>query len=313
MAQRVGLLGLGIMGSAYAGHLIGAGFATSGFDVDAGALRAFESAGGRAVPDARALAREADVVISALPSVGAVDDAFFGANGLVAGAADATGASTAADAAGAGHAALVVVEASTLPLAVKERIRAALAAAGAAVLDAPVSGTGSQARAKDLAVYASGERAAYDRVEAVLGALARSVRYVGAFGAGSKLKFIANLLVTIHNLSTAEAVVLAQKAGLDAAEMIEIVGDGAGASRMLAVRGPMMAAGSYGDASMKLDVYQKDIDIIADFARDVGAPTPLFSQSAVFYTAALAQGRGKQDTAAIASVLKTMAGLAADP
>ena len=95
--------------------------------------------------------------------------------------------------------------------------------------------------------------------------------------------------------------------------MLEVIGEGAGASRMLAVRGPMMAAGTYDDAAMKLDVYQKDIDIIAEFARDVGAPTPLFAQSAVFYTAALAQGRGKQDTAAIASVLKTMAGLAPDP
>ncbi len=162
-------------------------------------------------------------------------------------------------------------------------------------------------------MYASGERAAYDVAEPILQHLARSVRYVGAYGTGSKLKYIANLLVTIHNLSTAEAVVLAQKAGLDPAAMLEIVGEGAGASRMLQVRGPLMASGRYDDPGMKLDVYQKDIDIIAEFARDVGAPTPLFSQSAVFYTAALAQGRGKQDTAAIASVLKTMAGLPADP
>ncbi len=162
-------------------------------------------------------------------------------------------------------------------------------------------------------MYVSGARAAYDAAEPVLRTFARDVRYVGAFGTGSKLKYIANLLVTIHNLSTAEAIVLAQKAGIDPVAMLDIVGAGAGASRMLAVRGPMMAAGRYDDAQMKLDVYQKDIDIIANFARDVGAPTPLFAQSAVFYTAALAQGRGKQDTAAIASVLKTMAGLPADP
>ncbi len=168
-----------------------------------------------------------------------------------------------------------------------------MAARGVTVLDAPVSGTGSQAKAKDIAIYASGERAAYDRVELLLANIARSVRYVGEFGAGSKLKYIANLLVTIHNLSTAEAVVLAQKAGIDPMMMIEVVGDGAGASRMLQVRGPMMAAGSYDEPGMKLDVYQKDIDIIAAFAHEVGAPTPLFAQSAVFYTAALAQGRGR--------------------
>jgi L-threonate 2-dehydrogenase len=297
MAQRVGLLGLGIMGSAYAGHLIDAGFEARGFDVDPGALRRFEERGGRGTADQRALARESDVVISALPSVEAADEAFFGADGIAAGA----------------HAGLVVVEASTLLLETKERCRNGLAARGVAVLDAPVSGTGTQARVKDLAIYASGERAAFDAVAEVLGTLARVVRYVGEFGVGSKLKYIANLLVTIHNAAAAEAVVFAQKAGLDPAMMIEVVGEGAGASRMLAVRGPMMAAGSYEPAAMKLDVYKKDLRIIADFAREVGAPTPLFSQSAVFYKTAMAQGRGKQDTAAIASVLKTMAGLPPDP
>jgi len=297
MSQRVGVIGLGIMGSAYTGHLVDGGVATSGFDVDAGALQRFVAHGGRAGADPREVAGTCDVVITALPSVAAVDAVFFGDDGLASGA----------------HDELVVVEASTLPLDVKERVRARMAQSGVAVLDAPVSGTGSQAKVKDLAIYASGERAAYERVETVLLQLARSVRYVGEFGVGSKLKYIANLLVTIHNMSAAEAVVLAQKAGIDPAMMIDIVGDGAGTSRMLQVRGPMMAAGTYDEPGMKLDVYQKDIEIIAGFANQVGAPTPLFAQSAVFYTAALAQGRGKQDTAAIASVLKTMAGLAADP
>jgi 3-hydroxyisobutyrate dehydrogenase-like beta-hydroxyacid dehydrogenase len=297
VAKRVGVVGLGIMGWAYAGHLIDAGFATTGFDIAADAMERFAARGGRRADTPRDVAHDADIVITALPSVAAMEAAFFGDDGLRAGA----------------HAGLTVVEASTLPLDAKERARAGMADRNVPVLDAPVSGTGSQARVKDIAFYASGERAAFDAVEDVLACMARSVRHVGAFGTGSKLKYVANLLVTIHNLSTAEAVVFAQKAGLDPAMMLEIVGDGAGASRMLSVRGPMMVAGAYDEPTMKLDVYQKDIDIIAAFASEIGAPTPLFSQSAVFYTAALAQGRGKQDTAAIASVLKTMAGLAADP
>jgi 3-hydroxyisobutyrate dehydrogenase-like beta-hydroxyacid dehydrogenase len=314
VAQRVGVVGLGIMGSAYAGHLIDAGFDVSGYDVDPGALARFAQRGGRPAEDPRDVARQADIVITALPSVPAVEEAFFrGSSGDGRGSSDGGALAAGRGLAAGAHDGLVIVEASTLPLAAKECCRAGMAARGVRVLDAPVSGTGSQARVKDLAIYASGERAAYDAVEPVLATFARAVRYVGEFGTGSKLKYVANLLVTIHNLSTAEAVVLAQKAGIDPALMIEVVGDGAGASRMLHVRGPMMAAGSYDEPTMKLDVYQKDIDIIAEFARDVGAPTPLFAQSAVFYTAALAQGRGKQDTAAIASVLKTMAGLAPDP
>ena len=297
MTLRVGLIGLGIMGSAYAGHLIDAGFTTTGFDVDPRASDDFVQRGGVRARSAGEAGAGADVVISALASVEALEAAFFGHGGLAESA----------------HAGTIVVEASTFSLAVKESLRARLAARGARVLDAPVSGTGSQARERDLAIYASGERSAYDAALPVLDTIARAVRFVGPYGNGSKLKYIANLLVTIHNVSTAEAVVLAQKAGLDPAEMLDVIGDGAGSSRMLQVRGPRMAAGSYGDPGMKLDVYQKDLAIIADFAREVGAPTPLFSESAMFHAAALAQGRAKQDTAAVASVLRVMAGLPADP
>lgn len=297
MAARVGLIGLGIMGSSYAAHLLEGGFAATGFDLADDAAATFAQRGGERARSAREVGAAADVVISALASAAALETAFFGPDGLVESA----------------HSGTIVVEASTFSLDVKESLRARLAERGARVLDAPVSGTGSQARVRDIAIYASGERDAYVAALPVLETIARSVRYVGEFGNGSKMKYVANLLVTIHNLSTAEAVVLALKAGLDPSEMLEVVGDGAGSSRMLHVRGPLMVSGNYDEPGMKLDVYQKDLEIIGAFARDVGAPTPLFSQSVLFYTAALAQGRAKQDTAAIASVLKTMAGLPADP
>lgn len=297
MAFRVGVIGLGIMGSAYAGHLLAAGCETVGFDVAEDALRRFRESGGRVAATPAAVAGEVDIVITALPSIAAFEQVLFGDDGVAAGTRPG----------------LVVVEASTLPLETKESGRSRLAQRGIALLDAPVSGTGSQAQVRDIVIYASGEREAFDRALPALEHIARSVRYVGEFGNGSKLKYIANLLVTIHNLSTAEAVVLAQKAGVDPQLMLDVVGDGAGGSRMLQVRGPMMVAGSYDNAAMKLDIYQKDIDIIDAFAKEVGAPTPLFTQSTLFYTAALAQGRAKQDTAAIASILKTMAGLPPDP
>ncbi|HTJ24916.1 MAG TPA: NAD(P)-dependent oxidoreductase [Candidatus Limnocylindria bacterium] len=297
MPATVGVVGLGIMGSAYAGHFVAGGCTTLGCDVDPAAVERLRARGGEGVASAAEAARRSELVMTALPSAAAFEAALFGEDGIAAGA----------------HPGLVVVEASTLPLRTKLAARERAARYGFDLLDAPVSGTGSQAAVRDIAIYASGERAAYERALPLLEHVARAVRYVGAFGNGSKLKYIANLLVTIHNLSTAEAVVLAQKAGLDPLEMLEVVADGAGGSRMLQVRGPMMAAGRYDEPTMKLDVYQKDIEIIGDFAQEVGAPTPLFTQSTIFYTAALAQGRAKQDTAAIASILKTMAGLPADP
>ena len=119
------------------------------------------------------------------------------------------------------------------------------------LLDCPISGTGAQARAGDVVVYASGPRKRLSRRRAGPGGFARAHHYVGPFGAGSKMKFVANLLVAIHNVAAAEALVLAMKAGLDPAMTLKIVADGAGGSRMLQVRGPMMVGrlrGAHGQA-----------------------------------------------------------------
>jgi 3-hydroxyisobutyrate dehydrogenase-like beta-hydroxyacid dehydrogenase len=264
----------------------------SGFDVAPDALHRFRIGGGMPAGSAREIATETEIVITALATLEALDDAFFGTDGIVAGAAPG----------------LVVLETSTFALDAKERVRDALAAKGAIVLDVPVSGTGAQAQLRDLTVFASGERSAYEIALPVMEAYARDVRYVGPFGSGSKLKYIANLLVTIHNLSTAEAVVLAEQAGIDPLAMLDALGESAATSRMLQVRGPMMAARCYEPATMKVAVHQKDIGIIAEFAASVGAPTPLFSQSALFYTAALARGHAEHDTAALVSVLRSLAG-----
>ncbi|HVB47466.1 MAG TPA: NAD(P)-dependent oxidoreductase [Burkholderiales bacterium] len=290
MARTIGISGLGIMGSAMGVNLVRAGFRVLGYDPLAAARRSLARAGGAAVRSNGELARRCEVVITSLPSAAAL-------------------ASVAQELAKTARRGLPVVETSTLPIEAKEGARRVLARAGATLLDCPLSGTGAQARTKDLAVYASGPRAAVRRCVPVFEGFARANYYVGAFGAGSKMKFVANLLVAIHNVAAAEAMVLAMKAGLDPAQVYKVVGDGAGGSRMFQVRGPMMVAGDYSDATMKVEVWQKDMAIIGDFAREVSCPTPLFQASAPFYTAALAAGRGKQDTAAVCAVLEEMAGL----
>jgi 3-hydroxyisobutyrate dehydrogenase-like beta-hydroxyacid dehydrogenase len=142
---------------------------------------------------------------------------------------------------------------------------------------------------------------------------ARSHHYLGEFGNGSKMKYVANLLVAIHNVAAAEAFVLGMKAGLAPEAIYEVIGSGGGTSRMFEVRGPMMVEGSYHRATMKVDVWQKDLQIITDFARELGCPVPLFAAAAQLYAAALAQGRAKEDTAAVCAVLESMAGLERPP
>jgi len=289
---RAGVIGLGIIGSAFAGHLAAAGVRTSGYDLLRANVDELSAQGGHGCSSAREVAAESDIVITSLPNFAALENALFGAEGLVA----------------AGRSGLLVVETSTLSLEDKERARARLASAGIGMLDAPISGTGPQAKAKDITVLASGDRAEFERARDILTNLARSVRYVGPFGAGSKLKFIANLLVAVHIAGAAEAIVLGEKAGLDPSFLVEVLADSAATSRMLEVRGPSMATGAYATPMMKVDVFQKDLDIIAAFAKQSLCPLPVFSASVPLFTAAAAQGMGLQDTAAVVSVLRQLAG-----
>ncbi|HSU62447.1 MAG TPA: NAD(P)-dependent oxidoreductase, partial [Burkholderiales bacterium] len=198
----------------------------------------------------------------------------------------------------------IVVETSTLPIEDKLKAREVV---GKTLLDCPLSGTGAQARTKDLVVYASGDEKSFKKVIPVLKGFSRAHYYLGEFGNGSKMKFVANLLVAIHNVSAAEAFVLGMKAGLDAETLYRVAGDGAGTSRMFQVRGPQMVAGRYDRATMKVEVWQKDMKIIGEFATRLGVPTPLFNASAAVYTAAMAQGFAKQDTASVCAVLEAMA------
>lgn len=296
MPLRVGFVGLGIMGSAYARHVIEAGFPTVGYDIAAEAMRDYQARGGVAATSAKAVAAQSEVVIASLASSAAVEAAFFGENGIAAGA-------------GPG---LIVLETGTFALDVKERVRAGLAKRQTTVLDTPVSGTGSQAQNKDLVFFASGERAAYDRALPVMAAVSREVRYLGEYGNGSKFKYVANLLVTIHNVAAAEAIVLAQKCGLDLDLVVNVISESAATSRMFQVRAPMMVTGTYEPATARVQMFDKDIHIIGAFAKSVDCPVPLFSESSLFYAAALAEGRGEQDAASVASVLRAQAGLPAD-
>ena len=118
------------------------------------------------------------------------------------------------------------------------------------------------------------------------------------------MKFIANHLVAIHNVAAAEAMILAERAGLDPKMVVDMIGPGAGGSRMFQMRAPMMVEGVYEPATMKVSTWKKDMAIIAGFADDVGCATPLFTLTQPVYAEAMAMGLGDQDTAAVFEVLK---------
>jgi putative dehydrogenase len=287
-AGDVGVIGLGTMGGQIARHLLEAGYRVVGTDIRPDRAAALAARGGSCAGSAAEVAARADTVITSLPSVQAFEDVI-------------------SEAAGAAPPRLTVIEASTLPLAVKERGRELLAGRGAVLLDCPISGTGAQMRTKDVVVYASGDAAALERVGPVLAAFSRQWLDMGAFGNGTKLKLVANLLVAIHNVAAAEALLVAGRAGLEPRAALAALTAGAGTSRMLEVRGPLMLDGGYGEATMQVQTFAKDLDIIAGFARDLCCPTPLFGTAAQVHLAALAQGHAADDTASVFAVLHRLA------
>jgi L-threonate 2-dehydrogenase len=290
MDERIGVIGLGVMGGAFARHLAGAGWKVIGYDIDAGRNREARAAGVEIAHSADEVAEKARDVITSLPTSRAVLDV-----------ATVIARATAP--------ARTVAETSTLSLDDKLEVARILRDAGHTALDCPMSGTGAQAAIKDLVVYASGDPTAIERLKPAFTAFTRRVWDLGAYGNGSKMKFIANHLVAIHNAAAAEAMVLAMKAGLNADRVVEVIGSGAGTSRMFELRAPMMATNTYLPATARLAIFKKDLTVIGDFASGLACPTPLFNLSASLYMGALAMGRDAEDAAAVCAVLEKMAAL----
>lgn len=289
--KRVGMLGLGIMGSAIARNLINGGRSVIGYDPDE-ARRSEAITIGVGLRDGAAdVAAESDLVLLSLPNAEALDESVTAIT----------------DQSNSQFSGCILVDLSTLDLDCKLSNRDRLAASDIAFLDCPISGTGAQALSGDIAIYASGDADTHQQCLPVFQEFARSVHYLGEFGQGTKMKFVANLLVAIHNVATAEALVFGTSCGLDADLLCEVIADGAGNSRIFELRSPLMASGVYEPPTMKLDVWQKDMALIRDFAAQIGAPTPLFSATSPLYSAAIKNGLGQKDTAAVCAVLQDMA------
>jgi L-threonate 2-dehydrogenase len=289
----VGIVGLGIMGGAFARNLLAAGWRVIGYDIDPGRARALGRAGVKIVAGVGPLVGEAPILITSLPDAPAL-------------------AATVAAIVRARPRPRLIVETSTFSLRDKLGAERKLKAAGHLMLDCPVSGTGVQAKRRDIVVLASGDPKAIRRLRPLFAGFARATRDLGAFGNGSRMKYVANLLVAIHNVATAEAMVLGMKAGLDPQLIYDVVTSGAPNSRIFELRGPMMVRDRYDDPTMKVAVWQKDMAVIGAFARALGAPTPLFAASRPLYAAALAAGHGQDDTASVCAVLEAEAGVKRD-
>ena len=284
----VGVIGLGIMGGSFAKNLVAAGWRVVGYDISAAARREAQRAGVELANSAAEVAAAAPIILTSLPKPQALMD-------------------TARKIAAAKLKGKIIAEMSTFTISDKEKAERVLRKAGHTVIDCPVSGTGSQAKNRDLVFYASGDRKAIARLRPVLMGFGRHTFDVGEFGNGSRMKYVANLLVAINNVASAEAMVLGMKAGLDPQMIVDLITAGAGNSRVFELRAPMMAKGRYDDVTMKISVWDKDMHVIGDYARKIRVPTPIFNATKGIYLKAMKSGFGNSDTAAVCAVLEKMA------
>lgn len=295
MKSTVGVIGLGIMGSAMAQALLEHGYNVVGYDVLPAPRQRLKQTGGQVLASSSAVAERADVLITALATIAALNETV---EGLIR-ARRATDARR-----------LIVIETSTLPIDHKERALKRLQRAGITLLDCPISGTAVRMKEGAWTIFVSGSAAACKRVRPMLEVFTRNAPYVGPFGNGTKMKFIANHLVAIYNVAVGESLTLARKMGLEAQQVWDlfaaspVIGHG-----VFKLRGKFMVDRKYLPATMKVEVWQKDMQVIGDMARAIGCPTPLFSACAPIYNAAMAQGFDQNDTASVYEVLGGMAGI----
>ena len=290
------MIGLGIMGGTMAEALLKQGYDVCGFDIQNKAQTRLKKAGGQAMANVGDVARHADVLIVSLATSAAL--------------ASVT-REIAAVARPKGKAPQIVIETSTLPVADKEHAAHALKQQRRLMLDCPISGTAARMKDRAWTIYVSGPKRACQQVAPIFQVFTDMAPYIGDVGSGTKLKFAANHLVAIYNVAYAESVNLCRKMGLDPKVALEHFGNspvlGTGVMRL---RMPFMIDRQYTPPTMKVEVWQKDMQVIGDMAKSVDCPTPLFQTCASIYTAAMAQGLNLHDTASTAEVLAMMSGQA---
>jgi len=296
MAQTVGFVGLGLMGTAMSRNLIAAGFPVVGHDVRAEQVQALVAGGGKAAASAAEVAKQADAVITALPSAAIVESSLLGPQGVAEGARPG----------------LVAIEMSTVAPETSRALCRRLADRGIPMLDAPVSGASGMVARRDCIIMVGGDRAVFDRCRPILDALSRKTFHIGPSGAGAQLKLVTNLIMGVNSLVTAEGLALGMKAGLDPRLMMEVLRESAAGSRMLEVRGALMVDRQY-EAQMKIEMFLKDISLILENGQQLKMPLPLTAVMQQMFTAAYNEGRGLQEMAAVVETYRQQGGIPDTP
>jgi len=293
--KRIGIIGVGLLGSAVASRLLKAKFEVKGYDTRPEQMKALEAQGLIGAASIAEVAADAAAVFTILPSLESVETTIIGAGGLIESAPPSC----------------TLIQMSTISPELARRLGQAVAPKGLGFLDAPMSGTSTMVERGDCAIFVAGDSKQADACRPIFDAIAKKTVFVGEIGMASLAKLATNLLVGLNTAALAEAFVLGAKGGLAPSTLLEILKGSAADSKMLEIRGPLMANHRF-DAQMKVDLFLKDFKLMLEEGRHLGVPLPLTSVTQQLVTATAAAGRGEEDLAAIFTTLERLAGLEKD-
>ena len=293
MAERVGFIGLGIMGRPMVRNLAKAGYEIvvynrSQDDVDEIVAEVEQATAARS---ARAVAADVDIVITMLPDSPEVSDVVFGEAGILA-------EMDAGD---------LLIDMSTIAPATAIAVSDALLARGASALDAPVSGGDKGAIAGTLSIMAGGSAADFDRARPLFEAMGKTIIHVGGPGAGQTVKACNQIVVAIHYAAVSEALLLGAMAGVDPEKVVQVLSGGLAASRVMEMRGPGMIAHQF-EPGFRIDLHRKDLNIAMSTGREFHAPLPVSALVTQLYESMAARGDGQLDHSALITLYEAMAG-----
>ena len=286
--KTIGSIGLGAMGGSYAKFLIEDNYTVYGVDPDTQNAEIFISLGGVLLNNISELVDKCNVIILSLPTVPIFKEVI---NEI--------------EVNGKSNESKILIDMNTISLDDKIETKNKLEKLNISMVDAPVSGTGAQAKVKDIVVMSSGDKIIVDECDEIFRSFSKQNIYVGDFGNGIKFKILANLLVTVHNTVTAEALLLGQKVGLEEKMIYEVLNAGAATSVMLDKRMPLMINKNYEPATASMRIFLKDIDVITDYLKSNNLSSPTFEAAANLYNQSKENIPITYDTAAIYEQLKT--------
>jgi len=288
---RLGFIGLGAMGRPMALHLINAGFRMSVYARRPEAAAPLVAAGALAVASSAAVAQAADVVFTVVTASADSEQVALGAQGIIEGARAGT----------------VVVDMATISPLATRRIAQALAARGIDHVDAPVSGGPTGAQGAALSIMAGGKPHVFERVKPLFERLGKTVLHMGDHGAGQATKACNQLALTVTLQGVAEALLLAQRCGVDPAKVREVMLGGIAASRVLELFGKRMVERNF-ENGIDARLYHKDLNIVLDLAHGLGLPVPAAAVTLQQINALVGSGGGKSDFSRMIEVLERAAG-----